>query len=303
VNLDRRRFVSRSLGGFVFVVSTPEAGGPSAESFDKPSPRQLARGFVPPLRFALPVLALAFRCVGHSSSGIVALLAEDYISVRLSGGLRVSLPQFAPHDLGDPVDDRAGGLGIRGLNHHAHERLGARGTHQNAAVLAKLFLGSADGVVYGRAAREQTLVGHMHVLQDLRVAVHHLAQLGKRLIGLANDRGKIDTPLPGRDGHPVPALTRYQVIERFSQVTLVRVAIETGRLHQIRLHFAALGHPVVMDDQHGDFGFNKQFRKDYGLKRQFLHAQALKIAIAGTWQQWTAPLSQDLQKVLLRLTD
>lgn len=120
---------------------------------------------------------------------------------------------------------------------------------------------------------------------------------------LASNHGKIDTALPGRDGKPVRALTRYQVVKRFSQVTLVRVAIETGRLHQIRLHFAALGHPVVMDDQHGDFGFNKQFRKDYGLKRQFLHAQKLRIEIAGTWQQWTAPLSQDLQKVLQLLGD
>lgn len=120
---------------------------------------------------------------------------------------------------------------------------------------------------------------------------------------LANPQGKIDTPLPGRDGNPVRALTHYWVITRFPEVTLVRVAIETGRLHQIRLHFAQLGHPVVMDDQHGDFSFNKRFRKEYGLKRQFLHAEKLKIEIAGTRQQWTAPLSQDLQKVLRRLAD
>ncbi len=74
---------------------------------------------------------------------------------------------------------------------------------------------------------------------------------------LAHNQGVIDTPLPGRDGNPVRALTRYWVVKRHSEVTLVRVAIETGRLHQIRLHFAQLGHPVVMDDQHGDFAFNK----------------------------------------------
>ena len=94
---------------------------------------------------------------------------------------------------------------------------------------------------------------------------------------LAHNQGVIDTPLPGRDGNPVRALTRYWVVKRHSEVTLVRVAIETGRLHQIRLHFAQLGHPVVMDDQHGDFGFNKRFRKEYGLKRQFLHAQKLSL--------------------------
>ncbi len=74
---------------------------------------------------------------------------------------------------------------------------------------------------------------------------------------LALNQGIIDSPLPGRDGNPVRALTRYWVVKRYPEVTLVRVAIETGRLHQIRLHFAQLGHPVVMDDQHGDFAFNK----------------------------------------------
>ncbi|MGZ8482779.1 MAG: RluA family pseudouridine synthase [Candidatus Binatia bacterium] len=119
---------------------------------------------------------------------------------------------------------------------------------------------------------------------------------------LAHNHGVIDTPLPGRDGNPVRALTRYWVVKRYSEVTLVRVAIETGRLHQIRLHFAHLGHPVVMDDQHGDFAFNKQFRKEYGLKRQFLHAQKLCLNLAGKVCQWQAKLPKDLDRTLASLS-
>jgi 23S rRNA pseudouridine955/2504/2580 synthase len=120
---------------------------------------------------------------------------------------------------------------------------------------------------------------------------------------LSNDEGKIDLPLPGRDGNPVRALTRYRVVKRFSETTLVRVNIETGRLHQIRLHFAKLGHPVVMDDQHGDFAFNKNFRKHFGLKRQFLHAGKLAINFAGKRHHWTAPLAEDLAQTLKLIED
>ena len=115
---------------------------------------------------------------------------------------------------------------------------------------------------------------------------------------LQMNEGKIDFSLRGRDDKPVRALTRFRVIKRFAEVTLVRVAIETGRLHQIRLHFAKLGYPVVMDDQHGDFGFNKRFRKEFGLKRQFLHAEKLKLNYAGNPREWTAPLAKDLDNTL-----
>jgi len=119
---------------------------------------------------------------------------------------------------------------------------------------------------------------------------------------LQNYEGKLDFPLPGREGQPVRALTRYRVIKRFSETTLVRVTIETGRLHQIRLHFAKLGYPVVMDDQHGDFAFNKRFRKKYGLKRQFLHAEKLKLSYAGKTCEWSASLQEDLDKTLRSLS-
>jgi 23S rRNA pseudouridine955/2504/2580 synthase len=118
---------------------------------------------------------------------------------------------------------------------------------------------------------------------------------------LSADEGRIDFSLPGRGGNPVRALTRFRVLKRFSETTLVRVRIETGRLHQIRLHFAKLGYPVVMDDQHGDFGFNKRFRKQYGLKRQFLHAEKLNINDSGKPREWSAPLPTDLKEILAKL--
>jgi 23S rRNA pseudouridine955/2504/2580 synthase len=120
---------------------------------------------------------------------------------------------------------------------------------------------------------------------------------------LPMDEGKIDFPLPGREGNLVRALSHYRVLKRFSATTLVRVTTETGRLHQIRLHLAKLGYPVVMDDQHGDFTYNKRFRKEFGLKRQFLHAEKIKLIFSGRRREWTAPLAKDLVKTLRLLSE
>jgi 23S rRNA pseudouridine955/2504/2580 synthase len=115
---------------------------------------------------------------------------------------------------------------------------------------------------------------------------------------LPRQSGTIAFRLPGRDGKPVRALTRYQVQKRFADTTLVRVTLETGRMHQIRLHFAHLGHPVLMDRQHGDFAFNKAFGKRTGLKRQFLHAARLALSFNGERYDWHAPLPHDLRRTI-----
>jgi 23S rRNA pseudouridine955/2504/2580 synthase len=148
------------------------------------------------------------------------------------------------------------------------------------------------------AKNEKTLAELERQFETGKIAKEYLCLVIGRLV---NDEGKIDLPLPGRDGHPVRALTRYRVVKRYSETTLVRVNIETGRLHQIRLHFAKLGHPVVMDDQHGDFAFNKRFRKDFGLKRQFLHADKLAINDAGKPYSWSIAPANDLTETLRQL--
>jgi 23S rRNA pseudouridine955/2504/2580 synthase len=158
---------------------------------------------------------------------------------------------------------------------------------------------------------DQGTSGLLMIAKDQRTAdewvgVFASGDVGKEYLCLVVGRlptneGKIEFALPGREGTAVRALTRYRVLQRFSETTLVRVQIETGRLHQIRLHFGKLGYPVVLDDQHGDFGFNKRFRKQYGLKRQFLHAEKLKIHHDGKQREWTAPLAKDLERVMALL--
>lgn len=130
------------------------------------------------------------------------------------------------------------------------------------------------------------------------VAKEYLALVAGRL---HEKRGTIDFPLPGREGAAVPAVTHYKVEREFAGTTLVRVRIDTGRMHQIRLHFAERGHPVVMDNEHGDFAFNKEFRKKYGLKRQFLHAAAITLEYRGKKRKWTAELAEDLARTLRAL--
>lgn len=71
-----------------------------------------------------------------------------------------------------------------------------------------------------------------------------------------------------------PALSRFSVRRRFADATLVDVAIETGRTHQIRVHARHVGHAVVGDTRYGDNRGNADFRRR-GLARLFLHAERL----------------------------
>ncbi len=94
---------------------------------------------------------------------------------------------------------------------------------------------------------------------------------------IAADEGRIDVPLrefgSGRIGadpaRGKPSLTTYRVLERRSEATLVEVRLHTGRRHQIRAHFYAIGHPLVGDVRYGDRAAQAKF------PRLMLHAWKL----------------------------
>ncbi len=93
------------------------------------------------------------------------------------------------------------------------------------------------------------------------------------------------------------ALSQYRTLERFSQHTLLEVQPLTGRTHQIRLHLAFIGCPVVGDRVYG------RRKPSLPLERQFLHAFRLSICLPGERQPRTfeAPLPQELQHLLTLL--
>jgi 23S rRNA pseudouridine955/2504/2580 synthase len=101
-----------------------------------------------------------------------------------------------------------------------------------------------------------------------------------------------------------PAATRFAVQRRFGDATLVRAELETGRTHQIRVHAAANGTPILGDTKYGDEQANTQFRKR-GLRRLFLHAAGLAFAWPGVRGRFEieAPLPVDLSAVLENLDE
>lgn len=73
------------------------------------------------------------------------------------------------------------------------------------------------------------------------------------------------------------ALTYWMVIGSFSEFSYLELEIETGRTHQIRVHLAAHGLPILGDDKYGDFTLNKRLHKEAGLKRLLLIAWSLTL--------------------------
>lgn len=93
------------------------------------------------------------------------------------------------------------------------------------------------------------------------------------------------------------AITHWDVLERFGEATLVKINLETGRTHQIRVHFSSIGHPLVGDPM---YGANPVMAKELGLERQWLHAMQLEFRHPRT-RVWTTVKSHypaDLQHAL-----
>ncbi len=126
------------------------------------------------------------------------------------------------------------------------------------------------------------------------------------------DLGTVDAPIGrhprdrkkmavGGGGRARPAVTGYEVIERLPAHALLRVHPITGRTHQIRVHLAHIGHPVVGDPVYGPR------RPSLGMKGQALHAASIEVAHPRTGERmrFSAPLPEDMSRLLdaLRRSD
>ncbi|WP_437186073.1 RluA family pseudouridine synthase [Planctomicrobium sp. SH668] len=183
------------------------------------------------------------------------------------------------------LDRQTSGVIVTSQNHHAHAAL-AGGFE--ASRMSKTYLAIVEGVIEKSRGSIDWPIGRArtdrHVLMSCRAD--------------AIDRK--------------PARTHFEVVERFANHTLVLAKPRTGRNHQIRVHFAALGHPLVGDEFYESNNRFKPFRPgmtededreiETGLpiRRHALHANQLSFAhpVTQLWMEFTAPVPDDFVQTI-----
>jgi 23S rRNA pseudouridine1911/1915/1917 synthase len=188
-----------------------------------------------------------------------------------------------------------GGLAAAGF------RIATSGASERQGIVSRLDVGTSGLMVVAKSEHAYSVLKQAFRSRSVDKKYHALVQ------GLPDPVvGTIDAPI-GR--HPSydykfavmekgkPSVTHYEVIEAFRAASLVDVHLETGRTHQIRVHFSALHHPLAGDLT---YGADPTLARRLGLERQWLHAVGLGFEHpgTGTYVSFESPYPQDLQDAL-----
>ena len=174
---------------------------------------------------------------------------------------------------------------------------------------------------------DKDTTGLMVVAKTIEAQTHLVESLQLREItreyeavamGIITAGGSVDQPItrhPTKRTHMAvfptgkPAVTHYRVMEKYRLHTRLRLRLETGRTHQIRVHMAHIAHPLVGDPLYGGRprppkGASESFIQTLrDFDRQALHATMLRLyhPITGELMEWHAPIPDDMQKLIKEL--
>ena len=180
-------------------------------------------------------------------------------------------------------------------------RISTSGIHERQGIVHRLDVGTSGVMVVALSERAYTALKRAFKQRIVDKRYHALVQ------GHPDpSSGTIDAPIGRHRGHDWKfavtehgrhSITHYDTIEAFVAASLLDVHLETGRTHQIRVHFAALHHPCCGDLT---YGADPNLARRLGLERQWLHARSLAFAhpADGRRVEITAPYPDDLQHAL-----
>jgi 23S rRNA pseudouridine1911/1915/1917 synthase len=188
-----------------------------------------------------------------------------------------------------------GGLAAAGF------RITTSGVHERQGIVHRLDVGTSGVMVVAISERAYTLLKRAFKQRTVDKRYHALVQ------GHPDpSSGTIDAPIGRHRSNDWKfavteggrhSITHYDTLEAFQAASLLDVHLETGRTHQIRVHFSALHHPCCGDLT---YGADPTLAKRLGLERQWLHARALAFAhpADGRRVEFTSPYPADLQHAL-----
>ncbi|MDP9987277.1 23S rRNA pseudouridine1911/1915/1917 synthase [Arthrobacter oryzae] len=188
-----------------------------------------------------------------------------------------------------------GGLAAAGY------RISTSGAPERAGIVHRLDVGTSGVMVVAKSERAYTALKRAFKERTVDKVYHAVVQ------GLPDPlTGTIDAPIGRHPGHDWrfaviedgrASVTHYEVLEAFGKASLVEVHLETGRTHQIRVHFSALRHPCAGDLT---YGADPRLAANLGLTRQWLHARELSFEhpVTGERVTVTSDYPQDLAYAL-----
>ena len=180
-------------------------------------------------------------------------------------------------------------------------RISTSGSPERAGIVHRLDVGTSGVMVVAKTENAYTALKRAFKERTVDKVYHAVVQ------GLPDPlAGTIDAPIGRHPGHDWrfaviedgrDSITHYEVLEAFGKASLVEVHLETGRTHQIRVHFAALRHPCVGDTT---YGADPTLAARLGVERQWLHAVRLAFAhpADGRWVEFTSEYPPDLAGAL-----
>ena len=184
--------------------------------------------------------------------------------------------------------------------------LATSGAQERQGIVQRLDVGTSGLMVLAKGERAYSVLKQAFRDRTPKKTYHALVQ------GHPDPAsGTIDTPIARSQKHDYkftisqngkPAVTHYEVKEMLPSAALVEVGLETGRTHQIRVHFFHFRHPLVGDPLYGS---DPKLAAKLNLERQWLHAVKLGFAhpISGEWQEFSSEYPSDLEIALARLRD
>jgi len=185
-------------------------------------------------------------------------------------------------------------------------RISTSGSPERQGIVHRLDVGTSGVMVVAQTERGYTALKRAFKERTPTKIYHAVVQ------GLPEPlKGTIDAPIGRHPNHSWKfavledgrnAVTHYEVLEAFGAASLVEVHLETGRTHQIRVHFSALKHPCAGDQT---YGADPRLAAELGLVRQWLHAHKLGFPhpVTGEFVEFVSEYPADLRHALELLRD